>query len=185
MVTRRALWEIAVEQYGYFTVRDAIALGIDRRTVDKLSVRGTVERVAHGVYRFPEIPATDRDPLMLALLWTGAPEACLSHDTALADYEVCDVNPTRIHVTVASSRRIRRRGGEFYQVHYADLTDGDLRWWEGMRTVTLPVAIGQCIASGVPSYLLNDAIRTGQARGALSGPAAASLTHALGARDGR
>jgi len=27
---------------------------------------------------------------MLAVLWTGTPTTCLSHDSALAAYEVCD-----------------------------------------------------------------------------------------------
>jgi predicted transcriptional regulator of viral defense system len=45
-----------------------------------LSSRGQLERVAQGVYRFPQLPVTEYDPYMLAVLWTGVPAACLSHD---------------------------------------------------------------------------------------------------------
>jgi hypothetical protein len=106
-------------QYGFVTKRDADALDLDRHTVEKLAGRGLLERVAHGVYRFPELPATEYDPYMLAVLWTGTPEACPSHDTALAAYDVCDINPDRIHLTVPRARRIRRRGGDLYDVYYA------------------------------------------------------------------
>jgi Transcriptional regulator, AbiEi antitoxin len=82
--TREQLWEVALDQYGYVTQGDARDLGIDRVAVDMLSTRGQLERVAHGVYRFPHFPVTAYDPYMLAVLWTGARAACLSHDTALA-----------------------------------------------------------------------------------------------------
>lgn len=148
-----------------------------------LARRGKVEQVAYGVYRFPEFPATRFDPYQLAVFWTGAPEACLSHDTALDGYEVCDINPDRIHVSVASRRRIRRSGGEGYVVHYVDLEEGEVGWWNQIRTVTLPVAIGQCIVTGVPGYLLRRAIAAGADRGDLTPVQAQDLTARLEARD--
>ena len=45
---------------------------------------------------------------MLAVLWTGAPEAALSHETALAVRGYGDINPGKVHVTVRAGRRIRR-----------------------------------------------------------------------------
>lgn len=107
--------------HGYVTLRNADDLAIDGYAVRMLAARGQLERVAHGVYRFPQFPAGEYDPYMLAVLWTGDAGACLSHDTALASYEVCDINPDRIHVTLPKGRRIRRRGGELYVVHHEDL----------------------------------------------------------------
>lgn len=185
MTARQELWDIAVDRFGYFTTKDAAALDIERLTVDKLVLRDKVERVAHGVYRFPELPATEYDPYMLAVLWTGVPEACLSHDTALAAYDVCDINPDRIHVTVAKTRRIRRQGGQRYEVHYADLGDDEVGWWHRIRTATLRTAIAQCVATGVPTYLLRQALQAGRARGALNAAEATRLTKTLEARDGR
>jgi predicted transcriptional regulator of viral defense system len=63
--------------------------------------RDRLQRVAHGVYRVPQVAETEFDQYQQAVLWTGASEACLSHATALAAWEVSDINPDRIHLTVA------------------------------------------------------------------------------------
>jgi len=184
MSAREVLWEQAVNQYGYVTVRDALDLGIDRLTVDKLAARGQIERAAHGVYRFPQLPVTNYDPYMLAVLWAGTGRACLSHDTALVAYEVSDINPDRIHITVPKTRRVRRSGGELYIVHHEDLPPEQIGWWQQIPTVTLPTAIVQCITSGVPGYLLRQALTAGRDRGALTPAEMENITRHLEARDG-
>jgi predicted transcriptional regulator of viral defense system len=183
-LARTRLWDVAVDQYGYVTLRDADNLAIDGYAVRMLAARGQLERVAHGVYRFPQFPAGEYDPYMLAVLWTGTAGACLSHDTALASYEVCDINPDRIHVTLPKGRRVRRRGGELYVVHHEDLAPEQIGWWQQIPTVTLATAISQCITSGVPSYLLRQALIAARDRGALTQAAMDDLTHELEARDG-
>jgi predicted transcriptional regulator of viral defense system len=177
------LWDVALDQYGYVTLRDANRLGIDDYAVRMLVARGQLDRPAHGVYRFPQLPATAYDPYMLAVLWTGAPEAAVSHDSALAAYEVCDINPDRIHVTVARGRRIRRSGGELYVIHHQDLPAEQIGWWQQIPAATLPTAIAQCIASGVPGYLLRQALTAGRSRGELSAAQLDSLQRDLDARD--
>lgn len=175
MTVKEALWEVAVEQYGYVTIRDAKQLGIDENAVWMLAARGGLEHAAHGVYRFPQLPVTERDPYMLAVLWASTDQCCLSHDTALAVYEACDINPDRIHLTVPSTRRIRRRAGELYALHHQDLAAEQVGWWQGIPTVTLPTAIGQCIDSGVPSYLLRQALEYGRLTGDILADEAANL----------
>lgn len=64
-----------------------------REAIKKLVQRGTLVREAFGVYRFPKYPVSEADPYMLAVLWTRVPEAALSHETALAVYDLSDVNP--------------------------------------------------------------------------------------------
>ena len=105
VLARRQLWEVAVDQHGYFTLDDAQKLGISQPTVAMLAHRGTLEHLARGVYRFVDLPASPASPNLAVVLWTGQPRACLSHDTALN--ELCDINPGRIHVTVPKGRRIR------------------------------------------------------------------------------
>jgi predicted transcriptional regulator of viral defense system len=180
---REQLWDAAVDQYGYVTLRDAARLGIDDHTVRKLCARNELDRPAHGVYRFPQLPVTAYDPYMLAVLWTGVAATCLSHDTALAAYEVCDINPERIHLTVPTPRRIRRSGGDLYLIHHQDLTDEQVGWWQQIPTATLPTAMAQCIASGVPGYLLRQALAAGRARGQLSATETCTLERSLEARD--
>ena len=105
------LREIALDHHGFVTAAQAVAEGIPKTELPRLAARQRVERVTQGVYRIPQVPATPYDNWALAVLWTGAPEACLSHETALSAWDVSDVNPDRIHLTVNRNRRLRRAGG--------------------------------------------------------------------------
>jgi predicted transcriptional regulator of viral defense system len=180
---RHQLWETALDQYGYITMNDARRLGLPDQSIWDLASRGKLEHVARGVYHFPELPEGARSPYMLAVLWTGVPEACLSHETALANYEVCDINPENVDVTVPSRYRIRRRGGELYTVHYENLTPAEIGWWEQIPMVTLPTAMRQCVEAGVPTYLLRQALENAQKTGALNNELAEKFDAALRSRD--
>lgn len=176
------LWDVALEQHGFVTLSDARRLDISKGAMTMLTRRGKIERVATAVYRFPRFPAGPNAPYMQAVLWTGDPRGCLSHDTALAAYEVSDINPGRVHLTVPRNRRIRRSGGDLYTVHHEDLADDEIGWWDEIPTVTLAAAIRQCIDSGVPTYLLRQALERGSAAGRLRAGDAQALTARL---DGR
>ena len=179
MSVQDRLWDIAIEQYGYVTTRDAKAIGAGAIDLTKLAHRGQLSRAAHGVYRFDQLPVTARDEFMLAVLWTGSPQAALSHDTALAVYDLCDINPNKIHLVVPKENRIRRSGGEHYVLHSDNLATEQVGWWEGIRTVTVPTAIDQGIQSGVPHGLLEQAISNARALGRLTDEQHSRLVRAL------
>lgn len=183
-LARDELWEIATTQHGFVTAQQATELDINKHALQMLVHRGTVTRVAHGVYRFPRYPVGQYDGHMLAVLWTRATEACLSHETALDAFGISDVNPNRIHVTVAKHRRLRRAGGDDYVIHYEDLAPAQIGWWQEIPTVTTPTAIAQCIAGGTPTYLLRQAIERGQGQGYLTTKQRDDLAEALEARHG-
>ena len=105
------LRDVALDQYGYVTSAHALSEGVPRTELSKMVHRGRLDRVAHGVYQVPQVISGRYAPYMLAVLWTGAPEACLSHETALQAWEISDINPDHIDVTVAKNRRIKRQGG--------------------------------------------------------------------------
>lgn len=167
MYARTTLWDIATEQHGYVTAAQAREMGISQATVTMLVQRGKLERAGWGVYRFPEIPVTQYDQYTLAVLWAGAPEACLSHETALDCYAISDINPSLIHITVDPARRIRRQGGDGYAVHYEQLGAKQTGWWEQIPIVKPAVAIVQCLKYGTPTYLLLQAIENGYRKGYL------------------
>lgn len=162
------LWEAAAAQHGFVTAGQAIDLGITRRSVNQLVYRGTLERASLGVYRFAKYPASFADPYMLAVLWTRAEEAALSHETALDVYGVCDVNPGVIHITVGAHRRIRRLNSAQYVIHRQDFDGRQFTWWEEVRIVTLATAIRQCLDVGTPTYLLRQAVQNGHSEGRLA-----------------
>ena len=91
MTLRTELWPIAASQYGFVTTRDARDLGYSAVELAKLASREKLERISQGLYRFPELPQTARDDYMRAVLATGAPDAILSHDTALLVHDLCDI----------------------------------------------------------------------------------------------
>lgn len=75
----------------------------------KLAARGALVRVSQGLYRFPQWPVSGNDHLMEAVLWTRDSRAALSHETALAVYELANVNPDKTHVTISKRRPLRRK----------------------------------------------------------------------------
>lgn len=178
-LARNELWDVANAQHGFVTAQQATELGITKGALQMMVQRDTLDRAAFGVYRFPRYPVGEADQKMLAVLWTRAPEAALSHETALDAYGISDVNPHRIHVTVGKQRRLRRTGGDQYVIHYEDLDAGQVGWWQEIPAVTAKTAIEQCIEYGTPTYLLRQAIERGHAQGYLKATERDGLTAAL------
>lgn len=177
-LARDILWELADAQHGFVTAKQARDSGVSTPAVQMLVRRGTLTKAAHGVYRFPRYPTSEHDSLALAVLWTGVPEAALSHESVLEAHELGDALPHQVHVTVAKRRRIRRQGGGI-AIHYQDLNAEQIGWWQGIPAVTVPTAIGQCITSGLPTYLLRQALVQGFERGLISAVERDKLTRLL------
>ncbi|MDR1078477.1 MAG: hypothetical protein LBL55_07450 [Propionibacteriaceae bacterium] len=159
MTVRGELWDVAVEQYGYVTALNAHDLGVPVVELGKMSARGGLERVSQGLYRFPEWPVSGNDHLMEAVLWTRDRRAALSHETALVVHELSDVNPDKTHVTISKKRKLRRQDAPpALELHYQDLDDGQIGWWERIPTVTVATAIDQCVDARVRPDLVLQAI---------------------------
>lgn len=104
--TWRQLYDIALDHHGFVTTTAAKAAGVDGAYLRQMTQRGTLEQVAYGLYRVPEVPLTEQAPYMEAVLWTGA-DAALSHDAVLALHGLASANPSVIRVV--TPRRVRRR----------------------------------------------------------------------------
>ena len=171
------LREAALDQHGLVRTSQALKAGVSEASLGMLARRGRLERVARGLYRVPQVPTTRFDPLMKAVLWTGFPEACLSHDTALDAWEISDINTDLIHVTIGHNRRIRHRTPPHgYVIHREDLAAGDVTWWEAIPTVSPATAIRQCLETGVPTYLVRQALDRAERTGLVREPELERLT---------
>ena len=178
-----ALWDVAVDQYGCVTSADAQTLGLPDSTLGKMAARGRLQRVSYGVYRFPQWPVGANDHLMRAVLWTRDPQAMLSHETALDVWDLCDVNPSKIHVTVPKKRPLRRQVvPAAYVVHREDLGEKDRGWWEQIPAVTPDCAIRQGIADGLRPSLIGQAIEQALSRSLIDDQTAANRRAQLEAR---
>ena len=158
-----AIIDAAVDNGGYITPSMVDVPAIELR---KMVARGTLESVAHGVYRVPELPRDRYDEFILARLW-AAGRGVISHDSALLVHELCDINPTAVHITIPNAYRISRAGGERYELHKNDLAATDITRLDAVVLTTIRRTLDDCIGH-VPEYLLRQAIDTAAGRGAIN-----------------
>ena len=150
-MTRRStlgkMAEIATDQWGLITRRQAEAAGISPATIARVSAPGGIlERVAQGVYRLTAAPTPDNLALRAAWLqlapeipaWNRtAAEGVVSHRSAAAAYRIGDLAADRHEFTLPKRRQTRRPD---VRLHTRELTDSD---WIELRglPVTLPARI--------------------------------------------
>lgn len=143
--TEDTLRELAAEQEGLFTARDAQAAGVPRAMVVQLAHRGRLDRISQGLYRFPNWPTTRLQQYHEAVLWPRAHReleyALVSHDSALELYNLTNLNPGVIHVTLPPKTRIQRHRPAWLRLHFADVDEADRAWEQGVPIVSLPRAI--------------------------------------------
>ena len=138
------LADMAADQWGLITRRQAEDAGISRRTMARLAAPGGIlERVAQGVYRLKAAPAPDNLGLRAAWLqlapeipaWKRtAAEGVVSHRSAAAAYRIGDLPADRHEFTLPRRRQTRRHD---VRLHTRELPDSD---WIELRglPVTLP-----------------------------------------------
>ncbi len=102
------LYWIAESQSGYFTAQQALEAGMDRSTLlHHARPGGRYERVRRGLYRLRHFPSSPHDHVVAA--WLPLPEpAVVSHESALELYDLSDVIPNAVHITVPRAKRGQR-----------------------------------------------------------------------------
>lgn len=178
------LADLAADQYGFVSQQDARELGIKPMTLVRMSEHGTLERRGHGLYRLRYFPVSPLDSYMEATLWPRGVRGVLSHETALQLYELSDVNPSKIHITVPHEHRIRREIPASYRIHNETLDHADMTFYEGMPIVTPAHAIRQSHAADLGPALIGQAIDHGVRNGRLTRTEAAQLRRETGVRAG-
>ena len=173
------LAELAADQHGFFTLADARAVGYADNTVAQMARRGRLERVSQGVYRIPFLPPGPFAGYMEATLWPAGVRGVLSHATALDLWDVSDVNPAKIHVTVPREHRPQRQVPKAYVIHREDLDEAEVTAIEGVPLVSLERAIRECAADHLGLDLIKQAVRRGREKGLLSSAVADRLNQDL------
>lgn len=140
--SRKRLYDIVVTQQGYFTTVQAHAAGYDSALCAYHVRRRDWQREARGIYRLTDYPPTDRPDLVLWSLWSrdrsGLPQGTYSHATALSVYDLSDVNPSELHMTVPPTFRRRGPVPRILTVHHGLLIESDVEQMEGYG-VTRPL----------------------------------------------
>lgn len=102
---RSRLYDVASEQSGYFTTKQAGVCGFSRPLLSHHVKTGRFIRVRRGLYRFREYPRSPREHVLATWLSTGKDVAVVSHESALDLLGLSDVVPDAVHLTVHRSRR--------------------------------------------------------------------------------
>jgi predicted transcriptional regulator of viral defense system len=163
----RELIDIAADRQGLVRTEDAATVGYAAGTLDTMARRGQLERVAQGLYRVPFFAMGALGPYMEAALWPRGIQGVLTYGTALDLWDVCDINPHKVHITVPRHHRPQRKIPGAYVIHREDLDPNDITAIEGVPVVTLETAIRQCAEANVGVDLLEQAVRHGRERGLL------------------
>jgi predicted transcriptional regulator of viral defense system len=110
MIDHAQLYRVAESQAGFFTARQAAHAGMGRSTLSQhAGPNGRFERIAQGVYRLRQFPTSPHGHVVAGWLSLGAPEAVVSHASALELHDLSDVIADEVHLTVPRSARWRQR----------------------------------------------------------------------------
>lgn len=175
-----SLFDIAEEQLGYVTTAQAEAAGVSRPALSKMVSRGVLQRMDTGVYRLVQYPPSPLELFMEAVLWPYGMRGVISHESALSLYELSDVNPSKIHITVPSGFRIQRSVPSVYVIHHQVLEEHEVTTHRGIDVTTVPRAIRDCNDSGLGADLTSQAVKDALREGYLASNQASRLYRELG-----
>jgi hypothetical protein len=169
----RRLFEVADQQQGFFTAKQAKAAGFAENTHPYHVRVGNWLREHRGIYRLALFPATDRPELALWALWSRNRneeiEGVFSHHTALSFYDLSDLNPSKLHMTVPTNFRRNSEIPGILVLHYADLPESDVQTAQGFKLTRPLRAVLDLIEDGaVERTFIRQALRQGVDRGLIT-----------------
>lgn len=162
------LFGIVAAQDGLFTTQQAEEAGYSDQLLVHHVNSGNFRRVRRGIYRLVHYPTGEHEELVEIWLWSDR-EGVLSHETALALHDLSDVLPTKIHLTLpTASRRRRRRVPDGVVLHHADVPDAE-RVWHGPVPMTSPLrTLVDCARAAISPEILEVATAQALRRGLIT-----------------
>jgi hypothetical protein len=169
----RRLFDFAEQQQGLFTTKQAKAAGFAENTHPYHVQAGNWVRERRGIYRLALYPAADRPDLVLWALWSRnrdeEVEGVYSHQTALSLYDLSDLNPAKLHMTVPSDFRRNSEIPGILVLHYADLPESDVQAGSGFKFTRPLRTILDLIETGtVERNFIRQALRQAVDRGLIT-----------------
>jgi predicted transcriptional regulator of viral defense system len=133
----RRIFETAEQQQGFFTTKQAKTAGFAENTHPYHVHAGNWIREHRGIYRLALFPAADRPDLVLWALWSRNRneeiEGVYSHQTALSLYDLSDLNPAKLSMTVPTDFRRNSEMPGILTLHYANLPEEDVQTAQGFK----------------------------------------------------
>ena len=164
------LFEIANGQAGIFSAKQAVSAGFDRRNHHYYLREGQWEREHRGIYRLVHFP---RDPSQQYVVWSlwscnreEKPQGVYSHDTALDIYDLTDLNPSDLHMTVPHRFTKHSKIPSVIVLHKNKLNHKDWRDMGSYRVTTPIRTLYDIVTSGhLSEEFILQAIEEGMSRG--------------------
>ena len=169
----RRLFDFAEQQQGFFTTKQAKAAGFAENTHPYHVQAGNWIREHRGIYRLALFPASDRPDLVLWSLWSRnrneEVEGVYSHQTALSLYELSDLNPAKLHMTVPTNFRRNSDIPGIVVLHYRDLLKTEIQAGPGYKyTRPLRTILDLIEAGAVERTFIRQALRQAVDRGLIT-----------------
>jgi predicted transcriptional regulator of viral defense system len=170
---QRRLFEIAEGQQGFFTAKQAKTAGFAENTHPYHVQVGNWIRQHRGIYRLALFPLAENPDLVKWALWSKnrdeVMEGVYSHQTALSLYELSDLNPAKLHMTVPTHFRRNSEIPAILVLHYADLASNDVQTAQGFKyTRPLRTILNLIEADSVERTFVRQALRQGLHRGLIT-----------------
>ncbi|MBY0507605.1 MAG: hypothetical protein K2X03_27070 [Bryobacteraceae bacterium] len=169
----RALVRLATAQGGFFTSKQAAAIGYTAPKRNYHVNSGNWVRERRGVFRLALHPLPPRPDLVLWWLWSrnrqDEPQGVYSHQTALSLHELTDVMPSRVHLTVPSDFRRSAAIPKALFLHMADVPAAEVEIVDGVPvTKALRTLLDVAAAETVPIEDLRAAFAEGKRSGKIT-----------------
>jgi predicted transcriptional regulator of viral defense system len=169
----RRLFDLADQQQGFFTTKQAKAAGFAENTHPYHVQAGNWTREHRGIYRLALFPVPDRPDLVLWSLWSRNRkedvEGVYSHQTALSLYELSDLNPAKLHMTVPKNFRRNSAIPGIVVLHYRDLLKSEIQVGPGYKYTRPLRTILDLIETGaVECMFIGQALRQAVDRGLIT-----------------
>jgi predicted transcriptional regulator of viral defense system len=173
MSKRDCLFEIADSQQGYFTSQQAVKSGYQPANFNYYIASGEWIREYRGIYRLARYPISSDPHLVLWSLWShnlrGKVQGVWSHETALEIYELSDVMPAKMHMTVPKKFRKRAQIPKNLVLHFNDLLETEMIAQQGYWVTTPLRTIIDVVEEGkISEDLIIQAIRDALHKGLIS-----------------
>jgi predicted transcriptional regulator of viral defense system len=169
----RQLFETAEQQQGFFTTKQAKAAGFAENTHPYHVHAGNWIREHRGIYRLALFPAADRPDLVLWALWSRnrneEVEGVYSHQTALSLYDLSDLNPAKLSMTVPTDFRRNSEIPGILTLYYATLPKEDVQTAQGFKfTRPLRTILDLMEEGAVEKRFIIQALRQALSRGLIT-----------------
>ena len=168
--TPEALYQVAESQQGLFTARQAVQAGYDERNHPYHVKSGNWIKEHRGIYRLKNFPYSPDSQLSLWSLWScnkkGQVQGVYSHETALQIYNLSDLSPSKLHITVPTNFRRGTSTPDILVLYKDTLKPSEWQTISGYRVTTPIRTLFDIISSqSISEEFISQTIREGLSRG--------------------